>query len=108
MDLRPGNDESFLSAGQYASDRFDRVDGKDADPVLVVGMEMRAVVRPSCLDEHSDNDAEETADLGHSVRVWCLRSDKWCPIGNDELSKTIPISTPVSIAADRISGSPCR
>jgi hypothetical protein len=67
VDLRPGNHESFLPAGQYASNRLDRVDPKDSDAILVVGMEMGSVMRTTSLDEHSNYDTEEAADLRHLV-----------------------------------------
>jgi hypothetical protein len=37
--------------------------------VLVVGVEVRSVMRSACLDEHPYDDTEEAADLGHLVML---------------------------------------
>lgn len=51
--------------GNEPPDQLDRVDGKHADSILMVSMEVRAMVRPTTFNEHSDHDTEEAADFRH-------------------------------------------
>jgi hypothetical protein len=55
----------MLGLRQLAGDKLDGVDGINADRILVVGMEVRSAVLPTCLDEHADDDAVEARNLWH-------------------------------------------
>lgn len=65
MQLRPRLDKPPLDTRQFAGDEVDRLDTEHADMSLIVGMEVRRVVPDTGLHEHSDDDAEEAADLRH-------------------------------------------
>ncbi len=45
VDLGPGLDKALLRAGQLASDQLDDIHRHHADAVLIIGMEVRAVMR---------------------------------------------------------------
>jgi hypothetical protein len=68
VDLGPCRHEPLLASRQRAADHLDDVHGKNADVLLVVGVEVRPVMWSTSLDEHPNYDAEETANLRHFRR----------------------------------------
>lgn len=69
MQLRPRLDESPLDTRQLPGNEVNRLNAENPDVFLMVGMEVRRVVTDSSLHEHSDDDAEEPADLGHGMVI---------------------------------------
>jgi hypothetical protein len=65
MNLRPCFHEPPLPLREVASDELNRIDRKDANPILVVRMKVRAMVGRRRLGEHTDDDPEESGDLWH-------------------------------------------
>lgn len=63
--LGPRFHESLLSSRQGACEGFDRIKSEDSHIVLIIRVEVRKVVRPSCFCEHPDNDPEEPRNLWH-------------------------------------------
>ena len=69
MDLCPCFHEPSLPQRQAASDALDRIDRKNPDVVLILGMEVRPIVRRCGLGKHPDDDPEEAGDLWHLSRL---------------------------------------
>ena len=69
MNFCPCFHKPSLPLRQAASDEFDRIDREDPDVVLIIGMEVRAMVRRRGLGEHADDDPEESGDLWHLSRL---------------------------------------
>ena len=67
MQFRPRFHETPLSLGKPASKDVHRIDCDDGYFVLIVGMEMRHVMRSSRFGEHTDDDAEKPAEFGHRI-----------------------------------------
>ena len=66
MQFSPGLDEPALCAGQLSYQELNRVDTKHGYVLLVVGVEVRRVVRLTELHEHADDDPEEPAEFWHA------------------------------------------
>lgn len=60
MDLRPRLHQTPLADWQFAAQALERVDREDGRVLLVVRMKVRTMVRATSLDEHSDDDPEES------------------------------------------------
>jgi hypothetical protein len=69
MNLGPRFNQALLPAGESTTERLDRVDGHDNGFSLVVRVEMRAVMLRRRFHEHTNDDPEESADLGHSSKL---------------------------------------
>ena len=69
MDLGPGFDEPPLPLRKAACDELDEVDREDADFIVVVRMEVRPMLRPRGLSEHTDADPEKSSKLWDSGRL---------------------------------------
>jgi hypothetical protein len=67
MKLSPGLHQAPFSLGKAAAQDLKPFNGKDSFMVLIVSVEMRAAVLSAWLGVHTDNDAEETADLWHAM-----------------------------------------
>ena len=70
MKLSPCLDESPLFLRECSRNEFNGVDPDHRDPILVVRMEMRCLVRNTGFCKHPDDDPEEARDLGHTSTPW--------------------------------------
>jgi hypothetical protein len=59
MNLGPSLDQPLLGLREFTPENLQSVQGEHASLILVVRVEVRAMVRPTNLDEHTDDDAEE-------------------------------------------------
>jgi len=69
MNLGPGFDEPPLPLRKAACNELDEVDREDANFIMVVRMEVRAMMRPGRLSEHTDDNPEKSSKLWHSGRL---------------------------------------
>ncbi len=67
MQLSPGFHQSSLPPGKFTGHEFDGVQTEYRHIVLVVGVQVRQVVRPPDLDKHTDDDTEESAQFRHAT-----------------------------------------
>ena len=65
VNLGPCLDESHLGLGHCAAEHLKRIDGHGHRLFLLVLVKMRAVVKFTDLDEHSDHDTEEPRQRWH-------------------------------------------
>jgi hypothetical protein len=79
MQLSPGLHESSLPGGQPAADHLHGVNPNDSHLILVVGMEMRSVVRRTRFGIHPDDDAKKRLSSGtrslHPLRTPDFNAD---------------------------------
>lgn len=69
MQFNPSFDQSLLTLRNGSGNQFHRLDRKDRDIVLVVGVEVRTVMALGRLGKHSDDDPIETREFRHLERV---------------------------------------
>src|SRR5207249_10134791 len=67
MNLGPCFHESALPLGKAAADELDRIDGEDANIILIVRVEVRSMVGRRRLGKHANDDPEESGDLWHRL-----------------------------------------
>jgi len=67
MNLGPCFHESALLLGKAAADELDRIDGEDANIILIVRVEVRSMVGRRRLGKHANDDPEESGDLWHRL-----------------------------------------
>jgi hypothetical protein len=75
VNLGPSFDEPLLRLRHGTTETLNGIDGEDSRMILIIGVKMRAVMLPACLDEHADDDAEETraqAEMNESVERLAL------------------------------------
>ena len=65
MQLRPRFDKAQLTSGQGPCNQFQCVKAVNADRFLVVGMEVRYLMRRISLCVHSNNDTEKATEFWH-------------------------------------------
>jgi hypothetical protein len=65
MDFGPRFNQAALLLMKATANELDGVDCEDTDLILIVGMEVRSMVRRCRLGEHADDDPEESGDLRH-------------------------------------------
>jgi hypothetical protein len=79
VDLRPRLDEPLLCLWQASSQALNRVDSEDGRVVLVVGVEMRSMVRRASFDETSGSLSRRIATVPARTYVTssalCWRAD---------------------------------
>ena len=68
MNFGPGNRQALLAGRQQTRHGLDRLDAENSDSVLVIGVEVRPMMRSTRLDEHPDDDSKKAADFGHGYR----------------------------------------
>jgi len=68
MEFSPRLDEPALPLGKLPSQNLDRINRIDRHELLIVGMEVRSMVRIARLDKHPNDDSEEAADFRHAER----------------------------------------
>lgn len=59
MDLGPCLDQPLLGLRKSTPEDLQRVQGEHASLILVIRVEVRPMMRPTNLDEHADDNAEE-------------------------------------------------
>jgi hypothetical protein len=69
MKFCPRLDETCLRAWQISGDELDRIETEDSNLFLVIRVEVWRVVRSTRFDEHANDDAEKSADLGHGTVI---------------------------------------
>ena len=65
MQFRPCFDQPALPSGQAASKQLHGIYRENSNFVLIVGVKVWRVVRPTDFHEHANDDAEEPTDLWH-------------------------------------------
>src|SRR5262245_23256692 len=65
MNLCPGLHEASLADWKVATQALQRVDREHSCVLLVVRVEVRTMVRAAGLDEHPDDDPEESREFWH-------------------------------------------
>lgn len=63
MNLRPCRDEPLLRCGQSAAQTLNCVDRIHRGLILVIRVEVRTMMRLTCLDEHPNDDAKKACAL---------------------------------------------
>ncbi len=73
VDLHPRLDQALLRPREAATQALQRIDREHGRMLLIVRMEMRPVMRFTGFEEHSNNDAEESRELGHEAKLSIVR-----------------------------------
>jgi hypothetical protein len=66
MNLHSGFNQALLGLRQSAAEAVERVDREDGGLILIVRVEMRPMMRLAGLDEHANDDSEESREFRHS------------------------------------------
>jgi len=69
MKLCPGQKKTFLPSWKRTSQTLDLRDIMDSHIVLIKRVEVRHMMLPSCLDEHANDNPEESRNLWHYLSI---------------------------------------
>jgi hypothetical protein len=73
VQLGPCLHEAPLSQREFTRENIHRVNADNGHLILIISMEMRDVVRRAGLGEHTDYDAEESAEFRHKdILAWAI------------------------------------
>ncbi len=65
MQLRPGFDESLLTAWQSPCDQFNGIHSVNGHFILIIGVKMRPMVLCSRFGKHANDDSEKPRNFRH-------------------------------------------
>ena len=96
--FRPGLYQAPLTPREFAGDQFDGIEAEDRHIVLVLGVEVRQVVRCPDLHVHTNNDTKKAAEFWHIVIPSPKRTSAYLAIRADN-----PESSRISLECPRFS-----
>jgi len=80
VQLGPRFNEPSLTFWKRTRNQFNRIDAKNADFLLIISVKVRDVMLCANLHEHSNDDAEETAQFGHRRILHSARHCSQCVV----------------------------
>lgn len=69
MEFRPCLDKTLLTFGQRSRDKPNGINAEDTHCILIIGVEMRNMMRASDLGKHTNNNTKKPAKFRHSIQL---------------------------------------